>query len=303
MKIASRLIGLVAVLLLSLFALGANAQRTDEPTLAQIYQAANSGELQKAQGMIDEVLQAHPNSGKAHYVKAELAARDNNFSLAREELATAEKLSPGLAFAKPESVQALRNQIAPRSSLTGGNGFARQASPVLNGAAADRASPSFPWGTVLLIAAVAAVVVALLRAKAAPRARDSYGPAPYGQPGPRPMYPPPDSGGAGAAMPPGSAGYGQPSMGGSIMRGLGTGLAIGAGAVAAQEIGRRMFSHEGQQVLDDRLASGNAQANIDAIDEGMRRNLNSDMGGDDFGIADDGWDDAGGDMGGGGWDS
>src|SRR5205814_2000772 len=111
MKIASRLIGLLAVFLLSLCALGASAQKTDsEPSLAQIYQAANNGEMQKAQGMIDQVLKAHPSSAKAHYVKAELAARDNNASLAREELSTAEKLAPGLPFAKPESVQALRNQ-------------------------------------------------------------------------------------------------------------------------------------------------------------------------------------------------
>ena len=46
------------------------------------------------------------------------------------------------------------------------------------------------------------------------------------------------------------------------------------------------------------------------IDEGMRRNLNTDMGGDNFGVSDDtGWDagggDIGGDIGGGGgdWDT
>ena len=43
-----------------------------EPSLHEVYQAADAGRMDDAQRMVHEVLQAHPNSGKAHYVEAEL---------------------------------------------------------------------------------------------------------------------------------------------------------------------------------------------------------------------------------------
>jgi hypothetical protein len=83
-------------------------------------------------------------------------------------------------------------------------------------------------------------------------------------------------------------------MGSSIMRGLGTGLAVGAGAVAAEEIGRRIFSH------DAAANAGNAGLSGVGIPDSFDRDVNQDMGGNDFGIADNGsWDDGGGNVAGG----
>jgi hypothetical protein len=310
MKTVSRLLAVIAAFALALSALGAFAQKAaSEPTISQIYQAANSGQLDRADAMIAQVLKEHPNSAKAHYVKAELSARERKWDVAREELATAEKIAPGLPFAKAESVQALRNQLANASNTSSRPAPARQ----MGGAAlAPTPAPapaqrSFPWGTLALVGLVVVVGIAFLRRRSvsAP-AGDGYGgaygntpAAPYGQTGYGPMYPP----GGGAGVPPG---YGpqQPSMGSSIARGVGTGLAIGAGALAAQEIGRRMFGHDAN-AAPLQHDTGNAPT-LDQIDDGMRRNLNTDMGGDDFGVADGGWDDAGGgDLGGGGgdWDT
>ncbi|MEJ6021082.1 tetratricopeptide repeat protein [Ramlibacter sp. PS4R-6] len=286
----------------ALLAFGAAAQ--GEPTVAQIYQAANSGNLERANAMIEEVLKAHPNSARAHYVKAELAARGREFDVAKRELATAEKMAPGLPFAKAESVQALRNQLsnanAPATSTT-------QPRAKQMGAPADTgslrpqepAARGFPWGTLLLVGAVVAIGAMLLRrrqrAMEAASANGGYAP------GAQPAYYPANGSGA-QPYPPG---YGppqqQPSMGSSIGRGVATGLAIGAGAVAAQEIGRRMFEHGNANAAP--LSGDNGpHPTLDQIDDGMRRNLNTDMGGDDFGIAGDGgWDDGGGgDAGGGG---
>jgi hypothetical protein len=310
MKITSRLLALLATFALAMLAVAANAQGSNDPTLSQIYQAANSGQLDRADAMIAQVLKDHPNSAKAHYVKAELAARERKFDVAREELATAEKIAPGLPFAKAESVQALRNQLANASKTASNAAPARST----GGAAADSGGSyntapapsqrSFPWGVLALVALIFGVGIAFLRRRSvtAP-AGDGYGgaygntsAAPYGQTGYGPVYPP----GGGAGVPPG---YGpqQPSMGSSIARGLGTGLAIGAGALAAEEIGRRMFGHEAQ-AAPLQHDNGNAPT-LDQIDEGMRHNLNTDMGGNDFGIADGGWDDGGGDLGGGDWDT
>jgi hypothetical protein len=97
------------------------------------------------------------------------------------------------------------------------------------------------------------------------------------------------------------------------MGGLATGLAVGAGALAAQEIGRRMLGEHGQQGVAAPGGSSPAADSQLADDAGLRSI--GPAGGsslpEDFGIADAGsWDDGGSfdvggaDAGGGGdWDS
>jgi hypothetical protein len=90
------------------------------------------------------------------------------------------------------------------------------------------------------------------------------------------------------------------------MRGLGTGLAVGAGALAAQEIGRRVLDH-GRETQHDALtglgAAGAADSAI-ARDAGIGAfsapGSEQDYGGQDFGMDAGGWDDAGS---GGDWDT
>src|SRR6266478_5625715 len=85
-----------------------------DPTMDQIYTAAAGGHLDQAQQMITQVLADHPTSAKAHYVQAELYAKEGKTGLARSELATAEQLKPGLPFANPRSVQELKAQLGLR---------------------------------------------------------------------------------------------------------------------------------------------------------------------------------------------
>ena len=66
----------------------------------QVHEAAAAGKFIEAQAMMDKVLAAHPNSAKAHFIDAELLAKQGKFERARTELATAERLAPGLPFAK-----------------------------------------------------------------------------------------------------------------------------------------------------------------------------------------------------------
>jgi hypothetical protein len=315
----SRLFAVFAAFAFALLAFGAAAQEASssagEPTVAQIYQAANSGNLDRANAMIEQVLKAHPNSARAHYVKAELAARGRHFDVAKRELAAAEKIAPGLPFAKPESVQALRNQLSD-SNATAPSTQSKQtrqmgAAPTQADSLGAQSQPQsssqrgFPWGTLLIVAAIVGVGAMFLRRRqrAMEQYPASYGPAgaqPYAQPGYGPEYPP-----AAPGAQPYPSGYGQqPSMGSSIARGVGTGLAIGAGAVIAQEMGRRMFEHGNANAAPAApLAHDGNHPTLDQIDEGMRRNLNTDMGGDNFGMSGGGWDDGGGggfDGGGGG---
>ena len=219
----SKVMKLLMLLCAAAFISAAFAQA--EPTLNQIYEAARTGHVDKAQDMMKEVLRAHPKSGKAHYVQAELYARQKQLTLARDELATAENLSPGLSFAKPEAVRALRSELALPSAMSGmtdiksSNRNASAESPALREAPAARAAPapapapSFPWGMVILIGVAAAAAFMFLRRRrpapvAAPFGAQAYGqggmqPAPYGAAGAPAPY------GAGQApYGPGQAPYG-----------------------------------------------------------------------------------------------
>jgi uncharacterized protein len=281
-----------------------------EPTIKQIYDTAQSGQLDKARQMTQEVLRNHPKSAKAHFVMAELDAAKGNANEASAQLAEAESLAPGLPFASPDAVQALRSRLGSAPA-------ARAPNVARAPAAAPRdapSAPSFPWGLVILAAGVVAVVATVLRSRAAARERaamanggNAYGSAtPSAGWGRQPGYEPQPGYGAPPA---------QPGMGSNVMGGLATGLAVGAGALAAQEIGRRMLGEHGehgQQGLGSGVASQPQSdsplardAGLDAID-----GTSASPGlAEDFGIADNGsWDDGGSvDMGGiddgGSWDS
>jgi len=239
-----------------------------DPTMEQIYTAAAGGHLDQAQQMITQVLADHPTSAKAHYVQAELYAREGKTALARSELGTAEQLKPGLPFANPRSVQELKAQLGLRVGAI---------SPTV--IRSVPAEPRFPWGTVLILAGVVGVLLLVFRR------RNSYVQYPAAGPG---------MGGAPGTYGPG--GYGPAPMGGGgigsgIAGGLASGLAVGAGVVAGEELAHHF--------LDGGRSSGGVIPPAEAGDSGFS---NSDMGGSDFGVNDpgSGWDDGGSSGGGGG---
>ena len=51
------------------------ADAAADPTVHQIYEAAEAGRFDQAQQMMDQVLKDHPQSAKAHYVAAPLLWR------------------------------------------------------------------------------------------------------------------------------------------------------------------------------------------------------------------------------------
>lgn len=286
------------------------AMAQSEPTLKQVYAEAQAGRLEQAQVMMQQVLVAHPGSAKAHFVQAELAARQGKISHAREALATAEKLAPGLPFAKPEAVQALRTQLAAKSSAPANGGASSRAmataAPAAYSAPAAPAS-SFPWGLALALGGGAiAIAIFMSRKKTAPGLMPQTA---YANPGAMQgglngqqgfgMGNTTNPGMGGGAMAPG---YGQQpagmGLGGKVMGGLATGLAVGAGVMAAQAIGKSLMGNDQHPHQPDNLANNNGYEPLAS---------NSDLGGQNFGVNDTGsWDD--GDAlasndGGGDWDS
>lgn len=292
------------------------AMAQTEPTLKQVYAEAQAGRLEQAQVMMQQVLVAHPGSAKAHFVQAELSARQGKMSHARDALATAEKLAPGLPFAKPEAVQALRTQLAAKSSPPANNSPSSRA-PATAAPAAYSApaapSSSFPWGLALALGGGAiAIAIFMSRKKPTPALMPQ---AAYANPGAM-------QGGlngqqgfgmgnnmGGGAMAPGygqpaygQPGYGQPAgsgIGGRVMGGLATGLAVGAGVMAAQAIGKSLMGNDAPAHQPDNAANNGYEPFAG----------NNDLGGQNFGVNDSGsWDDGGAlassDGGGGGdWDS
>lgn len=246
-----------------------------EPSLHEVYQAANAGRLDQAQRMMHEVLQAHPNSGKAHYVEAELLARQGKKSQAAAELAMAEKLAPGLPFASMQSVSSLRTSLgpAPGSILRSQPDTAQPTAA--NG---DSASSHFPWSILMLGIGLIAFIAWAIRfmsqrnagqVSAAPSAYGAYRPAcPQGTPL-----------GGGMAIPEASAPTGQ-GFGSRILGGLATGAAVGAGVVAGEALMHRL--------MDGHSSNSNSEQHFTGYQDipDLPSTPVNDFGGNDFGISD-----------------
>lgn len=256
---------LSGLLLLTGLVFSGTALAGADPTMHQVYQAADAGRFSEAQGMMDQVLRDHPNSGKAHYVEAQLLAKQGRLARAAAELGTAERLAPGLPFAKPGAVQNLQRRIASARAST------RQV-PGSYGVQ-SRAGGGFPMGLLLVGFALIAALVFFVRAMSR-RNVPAYG-AGFG-PGAR-MQPY----GTGMVPPMGSAAGG---IGSGIVGGLATGAALGAGMVAGEALVHHFTdgsSAQAEQILPS------ASSDWDATPD--------DMGGADFGISDSSsWDDSSG---------
>ena len=256
------------------------AYAEDGPTLDQVYKAAQSGHLDEAQKMMGTVLAAHPNSAKAHFVEAELLAKQGQMSQAENELATAERLKPGLPFANAQSVQDLKSRISASHRVSQPN-----SSSVAN--YQTQPANSFPWGMLLLGIAACTVIFLIMRAKTA-RNQPAY-PGNYPQTAMSGGGMGPAGGGMGqggmgqAGMPQGGMAPGGMmggGMGSGIMGGLATGAAVGVGVVAGEALAHHfMGSGHSAAPQADSWNSNNMAPN--------------NMGGSDFGIADTGsWDDS-----------
>jgi hypothetical protein len=102
----------VATIFLMLALAARNPAASDtEPTMKQIYEAATTGNLDKAQQMISEVLANHPGSAKAHWVQAEIFAKAGKNNLARSEVLETERLDPNLTKFSPKAVRELKTQL------------------------------------------------------------------------------------------------------------------------------------------------------------------------------------------------
>jgi tetratricopeptide (TPR) repeat protein len=196
-----------------------------EATLPEVYKAVQSGQMAKADAMMKEVLQNHPNSAKAHYVASELYLKEGKVEAARNHFIKAQNLAPGLPFAQPESVQKLQVQLASGAGTPA-------ASP-----ASIFSNPLF-WGLIAIL--VIGVIIVMKRRKA--QALQVYNAPSAGYPGAPgvPGGPTPHPGGPGGPGYPGAPAAGG-MMGGGLMGSLATGAALGAGMYAGQALASNLM--------------------------------------------------------------
>jgi hypothetical protein len=252
---------------------GATLAAGADATRDQVYQAVRSGHIAEAEQMINQVLLDRPQSSRAHYIAAEVYARAGDYARARAELSTAEQLEPGLPRENPNSVGELRDELS--------SARVPQAFTVVR----PHERGGLPWGFIILVALGLGAVWLIARRRA-----QMY----QGYPG---NVPPPVPGQPGYGPGVGPGPYYPGGGGGSgLMGSLGTGLAIGAGVAAGEEL----VHH----VLDGNHPAGGVISSASADELGSAPPPNSDMGGQNFGESDSGsWDDSSGggfDSGGGG---
>lgn len=272
-----------AIIALALLFSATPAFAEEQPTMHQVYLAAEAGKFNEAQSMMDKVLRDHPNSAKAHFVEAELLAKQGLFSKAGAELNTAERLQPGLPFTTLEAVKDLKSRIASAPTVAT---QPNTGAPSLPSAVKDWT----PW--ILLILGIGLIVLLInymSRRNSNMIPADNYRGNVSGS-----NMSSVGANGAGPVM--GQAATG--GMGSGIMGSLATGAALGAGVVAGEALMHHFIDGDKNNDIPEPshhdISPWSTPTNIVEND--------NDMGGTDFGIADaSSWDDDGASDGGDDW--
>ncbi len=273
-------ISLFATFTLSIF-LSTSSFAADEPSMHEVYLAADAGKFSEAEAMMDKVLQDHPNSAKAHFVKAELKAKQGLLTDAKTELNKAESLQPGLAFVKPETLQHLITQLSANTATVVGTTHVEQNFT----SAAKEWLPALGLFIGLLLIVL---LISFLTRRNKPGLPTNY----------------PNNYSSNTPHPNGTTPYGNNNMGGNMMNqpmggqssglmgSLATGAALGAGVAAGEALIHHFLDSDGRPVQHTDNFNNPPVDNNAWNDNNDNQSINNDMGGNDFGIADNSsWDD------------
>lgn len=221
-----------------------------EITMHEVYLAAEAGQFAQAQALMDQVLAEHPNSAKAHFVEAELLAKQGDYNKARTELGIAERLQPGLPFVKPEALKTLKAKISPSASNWKLPDIKNLPSIFNN---------QFPtYLKYIAFGFVVLLIMWLKRRNAPANFKMGY------------------SGSVYSSTPPYGAGQATSNGAGSgLMGSLATGAALGAGVVAGEALMHKLLDGD-----DPRAGHSFQDMGVDSSTQA------DDLGGTDFGITD-----------------
>ncbi len=245
--------------LVALLLVLASAFAWAEPSLAEVQSEVRLGHLTQAESMMKDVVAAHPESAKAHYVYAEVLGRNQKFNEAVTEAQTARTLDPAIKFTdaqkfkdfeqlltRQQAATRMRGVPAPSTSSVAGtdsSSFKAPAATTPAMAPAMASSSGIPgW---IWIVALAAIGWFLWRGFSKSRATNAGAASPgavaYGNGGYPLNAPPAPNGPNGPYNPNAPYGQGMPQAapGGGLLR---TGLAV-AGGVAGGMLIDQMLNH------------------------------------------------------------
>ncbi len=299
-----------------LFLLLSTAALAALPTVQQVEAAARAGRYTQAESMMSEVVAAKPESARAHYIYAELLARNGNLAKASEEAAKARQIDPKLAFTEPERFTAFEQSLqraqapaeTPRSRTTApvapAYAPAAAAAPAM-ASSGNTGIPGWVWFVGLIVLAIV-LWRGFARSRAASAGSAGSPGAMATTGGPNNPYPYPNAG-----VSPGAQGYapnGVPQgRAGSGL--LGTGLAVAGGVAGGMLIDQMLHrGHDGGSA-NNAAGAGNLEPGAFGLSSpGSGSNPLADQP-IDYGQGGDNWDSGGGSVdlgggsdGGGGWD-
>jgi len=148
------------------------------PTVQQIESAMAQGNWQQADSGLNEVLQAHPNNARAHYLYAQVLNREGRYGEALAQVQQAKTLDPQIRFTDPARFAQTEARLHSDAQRAGGNvtrqatnPFAQQNAPAVQQQSAmmsqaqQRHGPGVGmWiGIIVLIAVIALVLRWTLR--------------------------------------------------------------------------------------------------------------------------------------------
>ncbi|CAH2918692.1 MAG: FIG140336: TPR domain protein [uncultured Paraburkholderia sp.] len=117
------------------------------PTVQQIESAMSQGNWQQADAGLSEVLQAHPNNARSHYLYSQVLDREGRYGDALAQLQQAKTLDPQIRFTDPTrfaQVEARIRRDAERAGNAGAESTSRADNPfVQQNAPAVQQQPGF----------------------------------------------------------------------------------------------------------------------------------------------------------------
>ena len=89
------------------------------PSVQQIESAMSQGDWQKADSGLTEVLQAHPDNARAHYLYGQVLNREGRYADALTQIEQAKTLDPQIRFTQPQRFAQVEAKIRSDATRAG----------------------------------------------------------------------------------------------------------------------------------------------------------------------------------------
>lgn len=137
------------------------------PTEQQVQAALSRGDYADAQQMLAQVVQAHPDSARAHYLYAQVLDRNGQAADAVAQLDLAHQADPAMKFTQPSRLAAVEKRIRadaaqaaqPRNLSSGTVPMQAAATSMMSAPVRHGSSPLSWLAIIVVLAAVVAILV------------------------------------------------------------------------------------------------------------------------------------------------